>query len=88
MALTQVRGLYHNMPVIFHQEAGQTVKITPGHFCPRCHETRYHDLDEGFLQCSKCGRAYFVPSQEQIDRAAHGSPEELYGFNARERSDP
>ena len=69
MAITQVQGTYHNMPVIFHQEAGQTVKITPGRFCPVCHETRYRDIDEGFLECHKCGRCYFVPSQEQIDRA-------------------
>jgi ribosomal protein L37AE/L43A len=70
MAITQVKGSYHNMPVIFHQEAGQTVQITPGRFCPACHETRYRDIDEGFLQCYQCGRAYFVPSQEQIDRAS------------------
>jgi ribosomal protein L37AE/L43A len=69
MALTQVRGTYHNMPVIFHQEAGQTVQITPGHFCPACQATRYRDLDEGFLECLNCGRSYFVPSQAQIDRA-------------------
>ena len=41
MAITQVKGTYHNMPVIFHQEDGKTVKITPGSFCPRCQETRY-----------------------------------------------
>ena len=67
MATTQVQGMYHNMPVIFHQDAGRTVKITPGHFCPTCHETRYRVMDEGFLECRNCGRCYFVPSQEQID---------------------
>ena len=79
MAITQVRGSYHNMPVIFHQEAGQTVKITPGRFCPACYETRYRDIDEGFVECHACGRSYFVPSQEQIDRASHSSPGELQG---------
>ena len=34
MAITQVKGMYHNMPVIFHQEDGKTVKITPGSFAP------------------------------------------------------
>jgi len=67
MAITQVKGTYHNMPVIFHQEDGRTVKITPGSFCPRCQETRYRIIDEGFIECYTCGRSYFVPSQEQID---------------------
>ena len=67
MAITQVQGSYHNMPVIFHQEAGQTVQITPGHFCPACRETRYRVMDEYYRECLKCGRCYFVPSQEQID---------------------
>ena len=67
MAITQVKGTYHNMPVIFHQEDGKTVKITPGSFCPRCQETRYRIIDEGFIECYTCGRSYFVPSQEQID---------------------
>jgi hypothetical protein len=67
MAITQVKGTYHNMPVIFHQADGQTVKITPGSFCPRCQETRYRIIDEGFIECYTCGRSYFVPSQEQID---------------------
>ena len=67
MAITQVKGTYHNMPVIFHQEDGKTVKITPGSFCPRCQETRYRIIDEGFIECHTCGRSYFVPSQEQID---------------------
>jgi hypothetical protein len=70
MAITYVRGTYHNMPVIFHQEDGKTVKITPGNFCPACQETRYHIVDEGFIQCRACGRCYFIPSQEQIDTAA------------------
>jgi len=67
MATTQVQGTYHNMPVIFHQDAGCTVKITPGHFCPGCQETRYRVMDEYYRECLKCGRCYFVPSQEQID---------------------
>jgi len=67
MAITQVKGTYDNMPVIFHQEDGRTVKITPGSFCPRCQETRYRIIDEGFIECYTCGRSYFVPSQEQID---------------------
>jgi hypothetical protein len=67
MAITQVKGTYHNMPVIFHQEDGKTIKITPGSFCPRCQETRYRIIDEGFIECHTCGRSYFVPSQEQID---------------------
>ena len=67
MAITYVRGKYHNMPVIFHQEEGKTVKITPGSFCPACQETRYYIVDEGFIQCRACGRCYFIPSQEQID---------------------
>lgn len=67
MAMTIVKGTYHNMPVLLHQEAGQTVKMTPGNFCPRCQDTRYRLVDEGFLECHQCGRCYFVPSQERID---------------------
>ena len=67
MAITQVQGSYHNMPVIFHQEDGQTVQITPGRFCPGCQKTRYRIMDEGYVECLNCGRCYFVPSQEQID---------------------
>lgn len=67
MAVTQVKGTYHNMPVIFHQEDGQTIKVTPGNFCPRCYDPRHRIIDEGFLECRQCGRAYFVPSQERID---------------------
>jgi hypothetical protein len=67
MAIIQVQGTYHNMPVIFHQEDGKTVKITPGSFCPRCQDRRYRIIDEGFIECHQCGRCYFVPSQAQID---------------------
>lgn len=71
MALTAVKGTYHNMPVIFHQEGDKVIKMTPGHFCPRCQGTRYNIVDEGFIECVACGRCYFVPSQEQIDRMSH-----------------
>jgi hypothetical protein len=67
MALTQVRGSYHDMPVIFHQDGGQTVRITPGYFCPACHDTSYLGVDEGFRECRNCSRCYVVPSQRQID---------------------
>jgi hypothetical protein len=70
MAITRVRGTYHGLPVIFHQEDGQTVKITPGRFCPACHDSGYLDVDEGFRECRKCGRCYFLPSQRQIDAAS------------------
>jgi hypothetical protein len=70
MAITRVRGTYHGMPVIFHQEDGQTVKITPGRFCPACHDSAYLDVDEGFRECRNCGRCYFLPSQRQIDAAS------------------
>jgi len=79
MARTQVPGSYHNMPVILHQEAGQTVQMTPGHFCPRCYEARYRIIDEGFLACYTCGRSYFVPSQELIDRTQGSNPGEQGG---------
>jgi len=71
MAIIRVRGTYHNMPAIFHQENGQTVKITPGRFCPACHALPYLDVDEGFRECLNCGRCYFLPSQRQIDAANH-----------------
>lgn len=67
MAITPVQGTYHNMPVIFHQENGTTINITPGSFCPRCQDPRYRIVDEGFIECQQCGRCYFVPSQERID---------------------
>ena len=79
MATTQVQGSYHNMPVILHQDAGQTVQITPGRFCPGCYETRFRVMDEYYRECRKCGRCYFVPSQEQIDAAGRRSPEAQYG---------
>ena len=63
MAITRVRGTYHGMPVIFHQEDGQTVKITPGRFCPACHDSAYLDVDEGFRECRNCSRCYYLPSQ-------------------------
>ena len=73
MAIIQVRGTYHNMPVIFHQEDGQTVKIAPGRFCPACHESPYLDVDEGFRECLNCGRCYSLPSQGRIDAVSkHG----------------
>ncbi|MGE3537610.1 MAG: hypothetical protein AB7N91_09240 [Candidatus Tectimicrobiota bacterium] len=67
MASTCIQGTYHNMPVLLHQEDGQTIKRTPGHFCPRCYDPRYRIVDEGFIQCQQCGRCYFVPSQEYLD---------------------
>ena len=73
MVRTQVQSSYHNMPVLLHQEDGQTVQMTPGQFCPRCFETRYRLIDEGFLQCFQCGRSYFVPSQEHLDRVQRQS---------------
>lgn len=74
MATTQVQGSYHNMPVILHQDAGQTVQITPGRFCPGCHETRFRVMDEYYRECRHCGRCYFVPSQEQIDAVERRGP--------------
>ena len=79
MAITHVQGTYHNMPVIFHQEDGRTIKMTPGNFCPRCQDRRYRVIDEGFIECQQCGRAYFVPSQEHLDavqarEAGHATP--------------
>jgi hypothetical protein len=71
------------MPVIFHQENGQTVKITPGHFCPACHDRRYLDVDEGFRECLNCGRCYFLPSQRQIDIAAQKA-----ALETREQASP
>ena len=70
MAITRVRGTYHGMPVIFHQEDGQTVKITPGRLCPACHDSAYLDVDEGFRECRNCSRCYYLPSQRQIDAAS------------------
>ena len=70
MAMIRVRGTYHGMPVIFHQEAGQTVKITPGYFCPACHDSSYLDVDEGFRECRNCGRCYCLPTQRRIDAFA------------------
>ena len=70
MATTRVRGTFHGMPVIFHQEAAQTVRITPGNFCPACHDSAYLDVDEGFRECRNCSRCYYLPSQRQIDAAA------------------
>jgi hypothetical protein len=58
------------MAAIFHQEDGQTVKITPGRFCPACHDPAYLDVDEGFRECRNCGRCYSLPSQRQIDVAS------------------
>jgi hypothetical protein len=58
------------MPAIFHQEDGQTVKITPGRFCPACHDSAFLDVDEGFRECRSCSRCYYLPSQRQIDAAA------------------
>jgi hypothetical protein len=84
MAIAYVQGTYHDMPVIFHQEDGKTIKITPGNFCPRCQDHRYRIVDEGFIECQQCGRCYFVPSQERIDalqaREGQGamSPGEFY----------
>jgi hypothetical protein len=69
MAITRVRGTYYGMPVIFHQEDGNTVKITPGRFCPACHDSAYLDVDEGFRECRNCSRCYYLPSQRQIDAA-------------------
>jgi hypothetical protein len=74
MATTPVQGSYHHMPVILHQDAGQTVQITPGRFCPGCYETRFRVMDEYYRECRNCGRCYFVPSQEQIDAAERRSP--------------
>jgi hypothetical protein len=74
MAITRVRGTYHNMPVIFHQENGQTLKITPGNFCPACHDPRYLDVDEGFRECRNCGRCYCLPSQRRIDAVSQEKP--------------
>lgn len=79
MAITHVQGSYHNMPVILHQDAGQTVQITPGRFCPGCYDTRFRVMDEYYRECRNCGRCYFVPSQEQIDAAEHRSPVTSYG---------
>jgi hypothetical protein len=70
MAIKRVRGTYHGLPVIFHQDEGQMVKITPGNFCPVCHDSSYLDVDEGFRECRNCGRCYFLPSQRQIDIAS------------------
>jgi hypothetical protein len=76
MAIVQVWGTYHDMPVIFHQENGQTLKITPGNFCPACHDPRYLDVDEGFRECRSCGRCYCLPSQRRIDAVSQEKPQQ------------
>lgn len=76
MAIIQVRGSYHNLPVIFHQEDGQTVKITPGNFCPACHDPRRLGVDEGFWECLNCGRCYILPSQRLIDKVSQEIPKQ------------
>ena len=84
MAIKRVRGTYQKMPVIFHQENGQTVMITPGRFCPACHDSSFHDVDEGFRECLNCGRCYCLPSQGRIDAASQATAIE----NTEEISSP
>jgi len=66
--MTTLQGTYNNMPVIFHQRDGQTVKITPGRFCPACQDTRFERTDDGDRQCRTCQRVYYVPTQGDIDQ--------------------
>lgn len=66
--MQKLRGNYSNMPAIYHQnDNGETVKITPGKFCPACLQDKYRKIDDGNRQCKNCGSFYSLPTQTDID---------------------